>query len=630
MSIDWVFPPFNGGIEQGFGHSGIQYFEGNHATWVAREAIQNSLDAKFSGTGSSSPIIVEFELTHIEVSEIPGIKKLKEVFKFCRERVIEIGGDTPEEKEKPSSAINFFNRAIEISGKIPVLVIRDFNTTGLAGDDFSRNSQWYRLIRSSGVNKFINDGAGSHGIGKFAPFAASFLRLVFYSTVSDSGEKAFIGKSILTSFNNGKDECDATGFYCLQKKDENGRTQVAGIRDSGNIPSFFNRSEQGTSLYIIGYRHETDWEKGLIDSVLKNYYAAIHRKKLIIKFKDSTRSHEINDQNIRKIMEENKNSALPFYLSISDQSSYKKFNAKLPIIGECSLYVLRGSDPDLYTKEVVLMRKNLMEVERLSKRVLKIPFAAVFICENPEGNKILRELEPPEHNKWDKDRRPDGSQIIKNMDDWIKEKLKELRENPGGREIELASLSKYLPGGLKSKTGHINPETGDKQKKGDIDTGGNIKGSYEEKPKALNFDGSAEAPIIYIPAIEESGDEPGGTGSGNAGGGGSGKRGNRGKRNKKHPDYKFSFRWIPLKSNEAMLIIHPHQKINTPVDAYLAAAGEDEVYKLNILSARYSDDKPAAFSGSAIKQIPLEENKPCRIIIEISGSAHIAVGVKLI
>ena len=630
MPIEWFFPPFNGGVEQGFGHPGIQHFEGDHATWVAREAIQNSLDAKLSETRSDVPVIVEFELAHIDITEIPGISRLKEVFKLCRSRTAEIGGDTSEEKRKPSSAINFFDKAISITGKIPVLVVKDYNTTGLAGDDSSRASQWYRLIRSSGVNQFRGDGAGSHGIGKFAPFAASFLRSVFYSTVSDGGTPAFIGKSILTSFDNGKDECDATGFYCVQEKDSNGRPQVIGMRAKGNIPSFFRRSERGTSLYIIGYRHEAAWEEELIASVLKNYYAAIHRKQLIVRFKDDGQSSEIDHRNIRQMLEDSGNPALPFYLAISEEAAHKRFTTTLPIIGECSLYVLKGTDPELYTKEVVLMRKNLMEVDRLSKRVLKAPFVAVFVCENPEGNRILRELEPPDHNKWDKNRRPDGVQIVKSMDDWIKDKLKELRESASGGEIELPGLSKYLPGGLKAKSGAKAPEAGGKTRQGDIDSGGEVKGASEEKPKELNFDAPPTAPVVFVPALEDGGDEPGGEGPGDGTSDGKGGKGNKGRRTKRTPGYKYGFRWIPLSSTKAMVVIHPNQKIDKPVNAHLFAAGEDAGYKLKITSATYSDGKPAVCSGSAIQQICLENDKPCKITVEVSDSAHIAVGVKLI
>lgn len=629
MPIEWFFPPFNGGVEQGFGHPGIQHFEGDHASWVAREAIQNSLDAKVSESGSL-PVIVEFELTHIDISEVPGIARLKDIFRLCRKRTVEIGGDTPEERKKPSSAISFFDRALAVSEKIPVLTIRDFNTTGLAGDDESRSSQWYRLIRSSGVNQFRGDGAGSHGIGKFAPFAASFLRSVFYSTVSNGGTPAFIGKSILTSFDNGTDECDATGFYCVQERDSRGRPQVNGMRAKGNIPSFFRRSELGTTLFILGYRHEAAWEEELIASVLKNYYAAIHKKQLIVRFKDAGKSCEIDHKNIKQLLEELKNPALPFYLAISDETSYGKFKANLPVIGECSLYVLKGADPEVYTKEVVLMRKNLMEVDRLSKRVLKAPFVAVFVCENPEGNKILRELEPPDHNKWDKNRRPDGAVITKGIDDWIKEKLKELRESSSGGEIELPGLSKYLPGGLKAKSGAKGPEAGGTVRQGDQDTGGEVKGTEEEKAKELNFDAPPEAPVVYLPALGEGGDEPGGEGKGDGTSDGNDGKGNKGRKTKRNPGYKYGFRWVPISGNKASVIIHPNQKIDKPVDAYLFAAGEDAGYKLNILSAVYADGTPAVYAGGTIKQIVLENGRPCKITVKVADSSHIAVGVKLI
>ncbi len=44
--IGWRFPPTNGGAGDGFNDSGIAHFKGSPISSLARETIQNSLDAE--------------------------------------------------------------------------------------------------------------------------------------------------------------------------------------------------------------------------------------------------------------------------------------------------------------------------------------------------------------------------------------------------------------------------------------------------------------------------------------------------------------------------------------------------------------------------------------------------------
>ena len=45
-NISWFFAQTGGGSEEGFNHAGMNHFQGNPHYYVARETIQNSLDAR--------------------------------------------------------------------------------------------------------------------------------------------------------------------------------------------------------------------------------------------------------------------------------------------------------------------------------------------------------------------------------------------------------------------------------------------------------------------------------------------------------------------------------------------------------------------------------------------------------
>ena len=65
--IGWRFPPTSGGEADGFNNPGIAHFNGLPLASLARETIQNSLDAL--GT-LDVPVHVEFELITLSPEDI--------------------------------------------------------------------------------------------------------------------------------------------------------------------------------------------------------------------------------------------------------------------------------------------------------------------------------------------------------------------------------------------------------------------------------------------------------------------------------------------------------------------------------------------------------------------------------
>ena len=167
--IDWHFAYNNGGEEEGPNDSLTNYFTEKGMNSLAREIIQNAIDARSS---DDAPVKVKFSLEHINVNDIPGVDTIRDVYvrsrqyyghidkwdKFCAEAIKEISS----------------NKTIRI------LRIGDYNTRGLEGKDNDNKGSFYKLTRAVGVNSSTGVGGGSFGIGKGAPFLASKIKTILY------------------------------------------------------------------------------------------------------------------------------------------------------------------------------------------------------------------------------------------------------------------------------------------------------------------------------------------------------------------------------------------------------------------------------------------------------------------
>ena len=95
----------------------------------------------------------------------------------------------------------FFTTAAELLRKDKILALKfgDYNTKGVLGSDDERSKNWYNLVRCVGASSKESGEGGSFGIGKNAPFAASAVRTVLYSTYNADGEHIFQGVAKLVS-----------------------------------------------------------------------------------------------------------------------------------------------------------------------------------------------------------------------------------------------------------------------------------------------------------------------------------------------------------------------------------------------------------------------------------------------
>lgn len=269
QAVAWEFPVDEADQWEGFNNPGIEHFRGNPFGSLAREIIQNSLDAP-----SGTPVSVAFELQQVAADDIPGIEQLRDVVQRCGK------ADANDSKK----AKDFFTTAQKLlkSKNIPVLVIRESNTTGIRGP-CKTGTPYFAFMKATGLSKKeLHDddtGLGSYGIGKFAPFAVSQLRTVFVSTVYQDG-KAYKqltqGKALLTSYVDAKSKThQGTGYWGVRQS----CMPVEGPQS--DVPKWLLRSAKsadlakmlGTSFFVLGFSDIENWDKILIASVLENFLA---------------------------------------------------------------------------------------------------------------------------------------------------------------------------------------------------------------------------------------------------------------------------------------------------------------------------------------------------------------------
>lgn len=132
--------------------------------------------------------------------------------------------------------------------ELTVLEVSDYGTKGLNGADGERNGSWFGLVQSGGVSINQDDAGGAFGIGKKAPFAGSFARTVFYSTLNRSGGRAFQGVTTLTTHLDATGEkTQGAGFIGLVEAEA---ARCGSVRDPEQIPESFRRLSPSARLTI--------------------------------------------------------------------------------------------------------------------------------------------------------------------------------------------------------------------------------------------------------------------------------------------------------------------------------------------------------------------------------------------
>ncbi len=584
--MKWLFAKNDGGRDSGFHDAGVETFKGNFDRYLARELIQNSLDAVHD---TNKPVHVKFDLRELKRDEIPDIKGLKVAFERCAEYWV----------HQPKSK-SFFERAADLAGAktVTTLIVGDYNTTGVVGSDRDRKQNWYNLIRCAGSSsKIAGDEGGSFGIGKNAPFAASRMRTVLYSTYNKDREHVFQGVAMLASHRlPGGSTAQPTGYL--------GGKNGESLRTKSEIPGRFFRSKMGTDIFVLGFPAERTWQKDLVYSVLENFWPAIDHDELTITVGDEEISSKNLSEMLARFSGEEEFTAHLYYKAYKE-ASYS-FQEELSKLKRVSLYLSTG-DNDL-PKRVAMVRKTGMVIFAKPFRSV-IPYCGVFICRNEVGNKLLRDMEPPRHDVWDLDHPEKGANkpVEAEYLHFIRDRIKGLLPADDAKTITVPGLSRFLPDDDDS------PEEafeGTEEQKSESAERTLLPEKIEGKrmdPRRQAMQPDRRAAGEGEEETEGEGtDSPGNGGGGNGGGGtnggGGGKRKGTSGGEQAKPTIPIRYRTFAtdLAAGVYAVTIQLEQKSSKTADLSMWAVGDDQRAPIEIQSARQRDGKEIPVKGAGV------------------------------
>lgn len=511
--IGWNFPPNNNGQITGLNDSGIQTFLDNKVSSLARETIQNSIDAHDPKT--KRPVEVHFELLNVPSSNFPNKGDFVEILRACKKR-----WHTFEE------AVDFFNEAIEVLDRetISVLKISDYYTTGLTGSNTNIGGDWENLIKSVGASNKDPGAGGSFGIGKHAVFACTPLHTVFYGTHDIEGQKAFQGVAKLVTHEN-KDgfSTQGTGYFGITEKNDP-ITSENGLDEFSSELFIRNDSSSGTDIFVFGFNDSDDWKEKIIRSVLENFFVAVWEEKLIVRVADEA----INKNSLGKRIEEYFSDDVPsnckkFYEALVSEDSYFRYLDDFEGMGRIELYLLPKK---MFPKRVAMTRKAGMVVYEQGRFQTPMKFAGVFRAVGEDINKFLRSLENPSHSDWVVSRHKDekyAAKVLGALKTWIRDEIKEVSGESLEDEYDFEGMQQYLPDDLDDNPKQIdeNSEELSIPAPVDINIRATKKASQPETHTPSDDAGSDEGEGAEIGNFEGDGTRDGGD-AGNAGEGGAG------------------------------------------------------------------------------------------------------------
>ena len=430
-NLKWYFAESKNGGGTGVNDGLTDLFSGGTLQDLVRESIQNSLDAK----AKDQPFVrVEYNLRTFPTVEFPNFLELKSHIVKCDKRYY------------PNSRFQQMLEYIE-SPIMQVLEVADYNTTGMDfyyDEEGNEKGKFSKFVRISGDPNSDQGAGGSHGYGKITYFKMSGIKTIFVSSMNRADNKCtFQGVARLATHPTGEPQMAYSnlGFFDEGEGDPVQETPIFtdGQYKYTKIPEDFQRQQPGSTTSIL-FAKISDKKKAFkecCEAVLRSFFVAIEAGTLEVYINlGEGYEIEINQGNIERIFNERfftspidniRNNPFerlnphPYWLTyknLKEQPAtvqpgtpvkeaaqlcfgkqYVLIQEHLPILGDVSLYVCVSPDGnDL----VLFMRrpKMLVNLYQLGRQMRR-GFSAIFICDDPNGNELLRKMENAAHNKWD-------------------------------------------------------------------------------------------------------------------------------------------------------------------------------------------------------------------------------------
>ena len=456
-----IFSDLGASDKVGVNDVGIGVFKKKPYIGLTKEILQNSTDAPNRNLPEGTPVRVCFELIYIDRDDIPDVERLNSVIHKCYEYYPN-GDDGVKLKAIQDAADKYLGQ----SGKVPVLKISDFNTTGLCGVQTEKGSKWSGLVRERSATNKTGGSSGSFGVGKFAPFTFSSLRTVFYSTKTVDNEIAFQGKALLTSFKEDGVLKNNIGLFA-DTTSENYDAVLSGDQ----IAPVFRREEVGTDIFVLGFEKDADWMEQSAISVIEYFFYSIYKGNLEVTVAEGDKVITITQSNLgekiaffeKYCTEYMKDDVTfqytaPIYWKLlcgTHKVIKERFKYDGKDMGEYELYLLTGDD--VAEKKVLEMREAGMKIREDSAFRIPVNFTGIFIATGvgaislqPEDNisSFLRKCENQAHDDWAADEYREKKEmakgIINKIHAIILEAVKKEMPDFGKDSVDAFGLSEFL------------------------------------------------------------------------------------------------------------------------------------------------------------------------------------------
>lgn len=457
----FIFSDLGASDKVGVNDVGIGVFKKKPYIGLTKEILQNSTDAPNRDLPEGTPVNVRFELVYIDRDDIPDVERLNDVIHKCYDYYPN-GDDGVKLKAIRDAADKYLSQP----GKIPVLKISDYNTTGLCGVLAEKGSKWSGLVRERSATNKTGGSSGAFGVGKFAPFTFSSLRTVFYSTKTVDNETAFQGKALLTTFKEEGVLKHNIGLFA-NTTSENFDAVLA----NDEIAPAFRREEVGTDIFVLGFEKDSDWMEQSAISVIEYFFYSIYKGNLAVTVAEGDKVITIDQGNLgamiaffEKYCAEHMKDDVTFQYTAPAYwkllcGSHKvireqfKFNGK--DMGEYELYLFTGDD--VAEKKVLEMREAGMKIREDAAFRIPMNFTGIFIATGagakslePEDNisSFLRKCENQAHDDWAADeyreKKDMAKSIINKIHSIILEAAKKEMPDFGKDSVDAFGLSEFL------------------------------------------------------------------------------------------------------------------------------------------------------------------------------------------
>ncbi|TAX97702.1 hypothetical protein ELH94_14840 [Rhizobium leguminosarum] len=413
-AVSWSFeynPPMGGAAGEAFTNTLAS--SGMHpAAVLAREAIQNSVDARSKGEAKVGVRFLAKSLVRAEKAQFIAVSGLGTV--KSRANALKI------------SQPNCLKTLGEAAKPLNLLYIDDYNTTGLEGDPTDPDSKFYRFLLSLGDGSKEHSKehtGGSYGFGKSVYSSNSAILSMFAYSRTVDGD----GKPLSLLFGCGYfrkhkfEDAHYTGraWFGVDTTPEGGLQIVEPLlnEDADRVAAdlgFDAREvhEKGTSVLIVDAVVDTD---EILKGVEDWWWPRLIRNELDVTVVDSKGKESFPRPKKR---EDLKPFIDAFYLADgqsppNNKTDFRKSFLKVDdlALGVAGFKLLEKNRKDEYAvpeerlDSVALIRAPLMVVAYYRPWNAQNPPVVGTFFADEDIDDILRSAEPPAHDRWDPDAR---------------------------------------------------------------------------------------------------------------------------------------------------------------------------------------------------------------------------------